>query len=237
MVKINNNDFIEIDYTGKSDGKIFDTTNPNDAKELGIPEPEKVKPLIISVGNDMLLKGLDEDIKNKEVGKSYSLTLTPEKAFGKRNPKLLKIYSINNFRKQNINPYPGMALQLDNTVAKVLSVSGGRVIMDFNNPMAGKEVEYNYKILKKITDDKEKINALQDFFFKQRFDFELKDKKVIFNEQNLMPFLQMMAPKFKEITGLTFEIFTKKETSKKESVKKDDSKKEEKKETNTEKQQ
>ena len=60
--------------------------------------------------------------------------------------------------------------------------------MDFNNPMAGKEVEYNYKILKKITDDKEKINALQDFFFKQRFDFELKDKKVIFNEQNLMPF-------------------------------------------------
>jgi len=228
MVKINKNDFIEIDYTGKSDGNIFDTTNSKDAKKLGISEPEKVKPLTICVGNDMVLKGLDEDLEGKETNKEYSIKLTPDKAFGKRDPKMIKTYSINNFKKQNINPYPGMALQLDNTIAKVLSVSGGRVTMDFNNPMAGKDVEYNYKILKKITNDKDKINTLQDFFFKQRFEFEIKDKKAIFKEQAIIPIMQMMAPKFKEMTGFTFEVFSKKETTKKEDPKK---------ETNTEKQQ
>jgi hypothetical protein len=40
--------------------------------------------------------------------------------------------------------------------------------------------------------------------------------------------MQMMAPKFKEMTGFTFEVFSKKETTKKEDPKK---------ETNTEKQQ
>ena len=39
-----------------------------------------------------------------------------------------------------------MAIQLDNTIARVLSVSGGRVTMDFNNPLAGKEIDYKYKI-------------------------------------------------------------------------------------------
>lgn len=227
MEKINKNDFIEIDFTGKSNDKIFDTTKPNEAEEMGLQNAEEIKPLIISIGNQMILKGIDEELEGKEIGKSYSIHLTPEKAFGPRNPQLLKTYSLNHFRKQNMNPYPGMALQLDNTVARVLSVSGGRVTMDFNNPLAGKEVNYNIKIIKKITDNKEKINALQDFFFKQRFEFLIKDKKVIFKNQIIEPFLQMLKDKFKDMTGFEFEVEkeekekTKKKTEEKKDIKKE----------------
>tara|TARA_Y100000310_G_scaffold293049_1_gene322344 strand:+ start:145 stop:798 length:654 start_codon:yes stop_codon:yes gene_type:complete len=203
MTKIKKNDFIEIEFTGTANDNIFDTTNKKDAEEMGI-EPTNIKPLTISVGNQMILQGLDEDLEGKETGKEYSIHVMPEKAFGKRDPSMIKTYGLSHFTKQNINPYPGMALQLDNTVAKVLSVSGGRVTMDFNNPLAGKEVDYKYKINKIITDDKERINALQDFFFKQRFEFTLKDKKVIFKDDKIKQFIDMIGPKFSEITGLEF---------------------------------
>ena len=205
MEKINKNDFIEIDFTGISNDEIFDTTNPKDADKLGI-NTEAVKPLIISVGNDMLLKGFDEQLAGKELNKEYSIQLNPDKAFGPRNPNLIKTYSLNNFKKQNINPYPGMAIQLDNLLARVISVSGGRVIVDFNNPLAGKQVSYNFKILKKITDNNEKINALQDFFFRKRFDFKINEnsKKVIFKED--IPLLKEFKDKFKEIIGFYFEV-------------------------------
>lgn len=213
MTKIKKNDFIEIEFTGLANGEIFDTTNKKDAEKMGI-EPKNIKPLTISVGNQMILQGLDEDLEGKETGKEYSIHILPEKAFGKRDPSMIKTYGLSHFTKQNINPYPGMALQLDNTVAKVLSVSGGRVTMDFNNPIAGKEVDYKYKINKIITENKEKINALQDFFFKQRFEFQLKDKKVIFKDDKIKQFIDMIGPKFSEITGLEFTAEAKKETKK-----------------------
>ena len=230
---IQKNDFIEIEFTGKSDGKIFDTTNPEEAEEIGIKEPKNIKPLIISVGNQMLLQGLDEFLEGKELNKEYTTDLQPEKAFGKRDPRLIKTYSLPAFKKNNIDPYPGMVLQLDNTIARVLSVSGGRVMVDFNNPLAGKEVSYNFKMKKKITDDKEKINALQDFFFKQKFEFEIvketgdnqkedkkqirqergdsnsqnsNSKKIIFKNPNAKPFIQIFGERFKEITCFEFEV-------------------------------
>ena len=227
MEKINKNDFIEVSFTGKSNDKIFDTTFPKEAEEMGLQNANEIKPLIISVGNQMILKGIDEELEKKEVGKSYNIHLTSDKAFGPRNPQLIRTYSLNHFKKQNMNPYLGMTLQLDNTIAKVISVSGGRVTMDFNNPLAGKEIDYDIKILRKITDDKEKINALQDFFFKRRFDFEIKDKKVIFKDQTIEPFLQMLKDKFKDMTGLDFEVEKKeKEEAKNKTEQKKEIKKE-----------
>ena len=223
MTKIQKNDFIEIEFTGRdvSNNQIFDTTDSKEAEGIGFQDPEQVKPLVISVGNQMILQGLDDDLEGKELNKEYKLHLEPEKAFGKRNPQLIKTYSINNFKKNNIDPYPGMALQLDNQVVKVISVSGGRVTVDFNNPLAGKEIDYTFKITKKITDDSEKINSLQDYFFKQRFEFTInkEKKKVTFKEQTVKPFIEMIGEKFKQITGFEFEV----EEEKKEEKPKDNS--------------
>ena len=232
MTTIQKNDFIELEFTGKTNDRIFDTTNPKEAEEIGIENPKDIKPLTISAGNEMMLKGLDEQLEGKELNKTYKIHILPNKAFGPRDPKLIRTYGLNNFRKNNIDPYPGMALQLDNQVVKVLSVSGGRVTVDFNNPLAGKEVDYTYKITKKITSDKEKINALQDFFFKQQFDFTIKDKRIIFNKPEIKPLLEMLAPKFKEMTGFDFVVEEKKEENK---TQKDSKEKKEKKKNNNSK--
>ncbi len=220
MDTIKKNDFIEIDYTGKTGGKIFDTTKSAEAKEISMEKIE-TKPFIISVGNDMLLKGFEEALEGKEVGKEYTIHLTPEKAFGKRNPSLVRTYSLTSFRKNNLNPMPGMMLQLDNALAKVLTVNGGRVTIDFNNPLAGKEIDYEFKILKKIADDKEKVNALQDYFFRQRFEFEIKDKKIILKEKMVKVFLDILGEKFKAMTGFEWTVEEKKERKEEKEEKKE----------------
>ena len=55
-------------------------------------------------------------------------------------------------KEKDINPYPGALLNLDGMLAKILSVSGGRVITDFNSPLASKEIAYEFTIKRKITD-------------------------------------------------------------------------------------
>jgi FKBP-type peptidyl-prolyl cis-trans isomerase 2 len=204
MTNIEKNDFIEIEFTGYSNNEPFDTTDKETAKKLGLDID--VKPMIVSVGNEMLLKGLDKDLVGKEVGKSYKIKLSPENAFGKRDPKMIRVIPLKIFIEKNINPYPGLTLQLDNYIAKVLSISGGRVNVDFNNPLAGKDIEYDYTIKRKIDDNNEKINTLMDFYFKQRFEFVINDNKVTFKDEKIMPIIQVFSERFNKITGLEFVV-------------------------------
>jgi FKBP-type peptidyl-prolyl cis-trans isomerase 2 len=213
METIQKNDFIELEFTGTSGNEIFDTTNQEDAKKIGL-EIEG-KPLIISVGHGMVLKAFDEYLEGKELNKKYSLHLESEKAFGKRQSSLVKLIPMKVFLEKQIRPVPGLSLQIDNYIVKILAVSGGRVTVDFNNPLAGKDVDYTFTIKRKINDSKEKINAFQDFFFRQRFEFELTNNQVILKKSELKPLVEMLGKKFKEITGFELKVDESKSSDKK----------------------
>jgi len=210
-MKIKENDFIEIEFTGYSNGEIFDTTNKKKAEKLNLDI--EIKPAIVCVGQKMLVEGFDAALKGKEIGKKYKIKL-PEDSFGKRQKNLIKIIPAAVFKEKNINPVSGMTLNFDGMMAKILSVSGGRITADFNNPLSGKEIEYEFKILRKVDDENEKINALQDFFFKKRFKFKIKDKKIIFEKQ-VEPFIQLFGEKFNKILKKKIEIEKEKHTNEK----------------------
>jgi FKBP-type peptidyl-prolyl cis-trans isomerase 2 len=211
-MKVKKNDFVEIEFTGKLDNEIFDTTSVEEAKSIGLNAD--VKPIVACVGKEMILKGLDNELVEKEIGKKYSIHLMPDQAFGNRNPSLIKIIPMRVFREKQMNPAPGMVFRFDDQMAKIISVSGGRVTTDFNNPLAGKEVDYDFKINKVVTEDKEKINAIQDFFFKQRFEFDIKDKKVIFKDSKLKPMVDVFKGKFKDISGFDLAVSEEKKENK-----------------------
>ena len=67
---------------------------------------------------------------------------------------------LSEFRAHNINPEPGMRINIDNVTATVRSVGSGRVVVDANHPDAGKEIMYKVKILKVLQDKKDRIDAL-----------------------------------------------------------------------------
>jgi FKBP-type peptidyl-prolyl cis-trans isomerase 2 len=142
----------------------------------------------------------------KEIG-NYEIELSPENAFGNRNSKLVQIIPSRVFREQKVNPVSGAMFNFDGRVAKILSVSGGRIIADFNNPIAGKTVIYNVRVSRKVDDEKEKAKAFIDFLFRRHFDFEIKDKKITIKaEKDFVKFLELFKDKFKEILDLDLEI-------------------------------
>ena len=223
METLKKNDFTEIEFTGKikDTGTIFDTNIKKEAEKINLKiEP---KPLIVCISQGMLVKGFDKALEGKELNKKYLVELNPEESFGARNKELIKTVPLNIFREKNINPSAGMMLTLDNMLARIVTVSGGRVIVDFNNPLSGKDVIYEFTIKRKIENEDEKINSLQDFFFRKRFSFSLDGKKIIF-EKEAEPFLKILGEKFSEI--LKKEIEIKKEVTKVEENKEKDKPKE-----------
>lgn len=216
-------DFVEIEFLGRNllTGEIFDTNVLDEAKKLN-PNVSGVKPLVASIGQEMVVKGFDEALEGKEVGKKYNIKLTPEKAFGKRQSNLVRMVPLKFFLAQKVMPEPGMTLALDNNLVKIISVSGGRVMVDFNNPLAGKDIEYEFTIKKIMTDTREKAAALQRFMFGQEFEFDVdeKAKKLIFKDTKLINLLNVFKDRFKEMLGFDVEVLE----SKKKEEKSDDKK-------------
>jgi len=200
------NDFIKIDFTGTvKGGEIFDSTKKEDLEKLHAGHTHKIesKPFIFCIGHKMFLESIEEYLIGKEIGKEYEIELNPENGFGPRNPSLIQRIPQRVFREQKLNPIPGISFNFDGRVGKVLAVSGGRIMTDFNHPLAGKELIYKIKILGKVDDLNEKIKALNDFFFRQDFPFEIQDKKLILKaKKEYSNFIELFKDNFKEILGL-----------------------------------
>lgn len=165
-MKIKNKDFIEIEYTGRlaEDNQVFDTTDIELAKKEGIYEENMQKgPITICLGENQVLKGLEDNLIDKEPGKEYEIILDAENAFGKKDAKLIKLIPANKFKDQQIQPMPGLQINVDGTIGTIKTVSGGRILVDFNHPLSGQDVVYKVKVNKIIEDDKEKIKEFLKF--------------------------------------------------------------------------
>lgn len=216
-------DFIEIEFTAKvKGGTIFDS---NIKEDIDNPELKaKAKPFVFCLGEGMFLQGVEDFLIGKEIGE-HNIELTSNKAFGLRNADLIQMMPMRIFKEQDISPIPGIVFNFDGRLGKILTVTGGRVMVDFNNPIAGKDVEYKIKVLRKVEDMKEKVKALIDFLFNRELKFEIKnsenksqvssandlgskrDKKLIIHvEKPMKQFVEMFKDKFKEILGLELEV-------------------------------
>ena len=167
---------MEIEYIGrvKETGEVFDLTDEKLAKELKIYNPNfRYGPITIVVGEGFVIKGLDKALEEMKEGEEKEVLVKPEEGFGIRKAEMVKTLPLKKFEEQGINPYPGMILDFGQAKARVLSVSGGRVTLDFNHPLAGKELVYKVKIRREIKDEKEKIEKLLEFFGLKREEFEI----------------------------------------------------------------
>ncbi len=215
---IKENDFVELEFTGRvKEGEIFDTTKKEDAEKIGLKIENH--PFIVCVGKEMVIKGLDDSLVNKEIGKEYDIELEPKDAFLDRNPSLVKLIPLKIFSEKNVSPRPGMTLALDNMLVRIASVSGGRVLVDFNNPLSGKIIIYEYKIIRKVDSLEEKINSLLDYFVKKRLDFKIEGERVEFScDKMYLPFIEMLNKNFKEALNADLVIKEDKKEIKEEKI-------------------
>ncbi|MBR9690781.1 peptidylprolyl isomerase [Candidatus Woesearchaeota archaeon] len=221
MGKIKTGDFVEVDYTGtiEETGQVFDTTSEEVAKKEKIHNPNAdYGHIIICIGQNQILPGIDKELISKDEGKEFVLNLKAEDAFGKKNAQLIRLVPANVFKKQGIQVFVGLEVQIDNLPGIVRSVSGGRVLVDFNHPLSGKDLIYEITAGKKVTDIKKQVESyLQLTFGTKAPKVTVKESKVII-EMDIPPQVNMtVINKLKEIipTIKTIDFVSKKTTEKK----------------------
>ena len=185
-MKLKKFDFVKLDFSVKdADGNIVDTTYQEEAEKLGY-DTEKGKalgPKIICVGEKHIFEKIEEEILKRGVGE-YAISILSVDAFGLKDPKLLQLVPIRVFRKEKIVPYAGLIINLDDRYGKITAVSGGRVVVDFNHPLAGADLVYDIKVHEKIEDISTKVSTIIENSFMQfpyQPEFVIKDNELEFD--------------------------------------------------------
>ncbi|MCY3975089.1 MAG: FKBP-type peptidyl-prolyl cis-trans isomerase [Simkaniaceae bacterium] len=142
----------------EGDGQLSVREGKQVAIEYSICLPDKTtvdtnvgkEPLVFNVGKRQILPALEERLTGLEVGDEAQVALKPEQAYGHINPDA--------FREVDIELIPqgfrfeGALLTLadekfGNVLIRVDSLGEEKAVLDFNHPLAGKELLFNIRVL------------------------------------------------------------------------------------------
>ncbi|MEM1863432.1 MAG: FKBP-type peptidyl-prolyl cis-trans isomerase [Desulfurococcaceae archaeon] len=160
---INKGEFVLIEYTirVKETGLLLDTTDLELAKKENIYDPEKIYgPILVVIGRNWINSYVEQELAKMEIGEEKIIEVPPDKAFGERDPNKIKTFSLREFKRKGYNVNVGDVIEMGGAQGVIKSINGGRVIVDFNHPLAGKSLVYKVKVVKKLESFDEKIKAL-----------------------------------------------------------------------------
>ncbi len=173
------NSFLLVDFTAKAQetGELVDTTDAEVAKKMNAYEENQVyEPRLFIIGAGGIPKIFENKLKEASINEKYEVTITPEEGYGQRDPSKVRVYPIRKFAGVK-NLEVGARLDIEGKMGTVKSISSGRVSVDFNPPLAGKTLTYEFKITSKIEDDLAKAKAILNRRFpklkEKTFDVEL----------------------------------------------------------------
>lgn len=208
MADNNSNKIIRLDYKAylADSDKLYDTTYEDVAKEADIyNEKYTYAPMAYIFGSGGIYQMLEDAVAAAEVGKETEILIPVEEAAGPRNPALIEVYPMREFYKEEINPYPGLAVTLGNRMGTVMSVGAGRVKVDFNNPLAGHDLLYKFTVTEVVEDPIEKAKAVLEVSFgdSDGFEFEFPGDKVVVTLPEITKFHQEWPViKYRVVSGL-----------------------------------
>ena len=173
---IKDGDFIRLSYTGRVGDNVFDTTSEDKAKKAGIHNANATYgPVAICVGQKHVILGLDEELEGKKAGAEGTVTVAPDKAFGERDPKRVKSFPKNQFKEK---PVRGMPVRLEEQgEGTVVDVIGSKVIVDFNAPLAGQTLTYDYKIEEMVKEPLDQLKGLVRLYANKDMEIVMDDGK------------------------------------------------------------
>ena len=138
MVVAKKGDTVKVHYTGRlENGEIFDSS---DGKT----------PLNFIIGQREVIKGFDEAVEGMIVGEEKTVTIEPEKAYGKSKDELIQ-------RVQRSEMPEGLDYSVGNQIeitrqdgslfyVMVKEISDTDVCLDANHPLAGKRLVFNLRM-------------------------------------------------------------------------------------------
>ena len=125
---------------------------------LRLPEGDVIdsnferEPATFTVGDGNLLQGFEQSIFGLQEGDRKSVVITPEHGFGQRNPNNIQEIARSQFG-DDLQLSEGLMLsfadaQKTELPGVVKSFNDDTVIIDFNHPLAGRDIIFDVAILK-----------------------------------------------------------------------------------------
>ena len=140
MKKIQKGNNISVHYVGTlDDGTKFDSSH------------DRGETLDFEVGSGQMIKGFDDAVTGMLPGEKKTVSLSPQDAYGEINPAAVQEVSLNAF-PPDTDLQEGLTVFGENQdgnkiVAKVISLSEENVTLDFNHPLAGKNLNFEIEIV------------------------------------------------------------------------------------------
>ena len=154
-------DFVELEYTVRtvSDGQVVDTTSEEVAEEAGIDEEgHEFEPRTVVIGAGHVFQAVDDDLIGTEVGDTNTVAVDSVEAFGEFDPDDVRTISAEKIDEDD--RYPGAHVTVDGQQGHIETIIGGRARVDFNHPLAGEDLEYEYEIVDVVDDPAEQARGL-----------------------------------------------------------------------------
>ena len=174
---MNDGDFIELSFEMRAgqDKKLISTSKEDLAKKEDIfDDKKKYKDAVIVIGTEGLFKEINDSFKQAEIGKEYEVTVPAKDAYGMRDNKNIKVVPMREFQRNKIDPEIGKEVNINNKVGRIISVTPGRVLIDYNHELAGKDLYYKYQVSRVIDDVKDKVDAVIDMDYMDSEEFTVE---------------------------------------------------------------
>ncbi len=161
-------DFVRLAYTIRTadDGNVIDTTDEETAEEAEIDTDEyEFEPRIIALGAGHVFPSVEEALIGSSVGDEAVVDVPADDAFGAYDPDEVETVKADKIPEDS--RYPGAQVQIDNRQGHLETIIGGRARVDFNHPLAGEDLEYEYEILEAIEDREEKAAGMLGMYLQE----------------------------------------------------------------------
>ncbi len=141
--KISQGSVVKVEYKGTlKDGTVFDST-------------EGKAPLTFLMGSGQVLPSFEQHVAKIGIGKTGKFTLKAAEAYGEPDPK--KVVTLpRDERFTNVDLKEGSVVFANNklpngevrqTPMKVVKLTDKEVTMDYNHPLAGKDLTFEVKVI------------------------------------------------------------------------------------------
>ncbi len=177
MFELTDKPFILVNITVRDakTGSVYQTTKEEVAKESGIYSEKSIYlPILVIPGEADLFPKVMEKVLELNEGENFRLELDPEEAYGNYDRGKVRVYSIKRLEREGIRPRVGETVQIDKQTGVIQAVTGGRVTVDFNHPLAGRKIVVEGEVVRRIEDELEKVRSI----VADSFDVAAEDIKV-----------------------------------------------------------
>ena len=207
---MDNGTIVHVDYDlfNAETEKLIETTREDVAKEHDVHDEHRTySPMVTVVGDGRLIPGFEAHMAEAEADTDYTLDIESEEAYGERDASLVETIGQNVLMRSVRDPEMlaiGAPVEIGGRTGVLQFLSAGRARIDYNHPLAGVTLRYNYRVTKVVEDRTEKVETLLNMNT-GRDDFEISfedDDLTITTPENLAYDQNWAYAKFSLVTTL-----------------------------------